>query len=215
MSPSTAGKKKTYVVEHMEPEMGAWSTLEYAIISRESAASGSDFYLTSVPASLVSNLPEALKPYVGAPLKVTEEEVTKVSSGERDRVCLLDPRAEKELSPGDAEVFDWFVFGGILGDDPPRDRTGELRKLGYEGRRLGSLQMTTDTAVRVTRIVIEDQIPLDKIPYSDYPELKLNKNEATQMPFRYVRGNDGKPIMPEGMLELIEEDADKSFDDFF
>lgn len=35
------------------------------------------------------------------------------------------------------------------------------------------------------------------IPYADYPELKLNKNEATQMPFRYVKGEDGEPIMPE------------------
>lgn len=37
------------------------------------------------------------------------------------------------------------------------DRTAELRKYGYEGRRLGPVQMTTDTAVRVTRIVVEDQ----------------------------------------------------------
>lgn len=93
--------------------MGAWSVLEYAAISRESAASGSDFYLTSVPESLVGNLPEALQQYVNKPLKVTSEEVTKVSSG--GNVCLLDPRAEKELAPGDTGEFDWFVFGGILG----------------------------------------------------------------------------------------------------
>ncbi len=41
------------------------------------------------------------------------------------------------------------------------DRTGELRKQGFEGRRLGPKQMTTDTAVRVTRIVVEQksQVP--------------------------------------------------------
>lgn len=43
------------------------------------------------------------------------------------------------------------------GDDPPRDRTSELRKKGFEGRRLGPVQMTTDTAVRVTRIVVEQK----------------------------------------------------------
>lgn len=37
------------------------------------------------------------------------------------------------------------------------DRTSELRKKGYAGRRLGPVQMTTDTAVRVTRMVIEEQ----------------------------------------------------------
>lgn len=43
------------------------------------------------------------------------------------------------------------------GDDPPRDRTSELRKKGFEGRRLGPKQMTTDTAVRVTRMVVEQK----------------------------------------------------------
>jgi ribosome biogenesis SPOUT family RNA methylase Rps3 len=37
------------------------------------------------------------------------------------------------------------------------DRTSELRKKGYQGRRLGPVQMTTDTAVRVTRIVVQDR----------------------------------------------------------
>lgn len=39
--------------------------------------------------------------------------------------------------------------------------------------------------------------PLDKIPYIDYPELRINKNESTEMPFRYVAGKDGECIMPD------------------
>lgn len=123
------------------------------------------------------------------------------------------------------------------------DRTSELRKKGFQGRRLGPKQMTTDTAVRVARIVVQDKgrllpsplpspspspiilipsptrlypqllaassplqcinhfspptVPLDKIPYDDFPELKFNNKESTEMPFRYVKGSDGKPIMPE------------------
>jgi ribosome biogenesis SPOUT family RNA methylase Rps3 len=72
------------------------------------------------------------------------------------RICLLDPRAEKAISPEDADLFDGFLFGGILGDDPPRDRTKELRKLGYEGRHLGSVQMTTDTACYVSLFFAQD-----------------------------------------------------------
>lgn len=60
--------------------------------------------------------------------------------------------------------------------------------------------MTTDTAVRVTRIVVEEKTPLDKVPYLDFPELKFNEHESTQMPFRYVTGKDGKPIMPDVRL---------------
>ena len=37
------------------------------------------------------------------------------------------------------------------------DRTSELRRYGYQGRRLGPKQMTTDTAVRVTRMIVEDK----------------------------------------------------------
>ena len=37
-----------------------------------------------------------------------------------------------------------------------KDRTSELRKKGFAGRRLGPVQMTTDTAVRVTRMVVQD-----------------------------------------------------------
>jgi len=88
-----------------------------------------------------------------------------------------------------------------------------LRKKGFEGRRLGPKQMTTDTAVRVTRLVVQEQIPLDKIPYVDHPELRINKNESTEMPFRYVKGQNGKPIMPEGMIDLIKKDSEKGFGD--
>ena len=43
------------------------------------------------------------------------------------------------------------------GDDPPRDRTAELRALGFPTRHLGPVQMTTDTALGVTKRVIVDR----------------------------------------------------------
>ena len=46
--------------------------------------------------------------------------------------------------------------GNTVGDDPPRDRTAELRKLGFPTRHLGSVQMTTDTALGVTKKVVDD-----------------------------------------------------------
>ena len=45
----------------------------------------------------------------------------------------------------------------VPGDDPPRDRTGELRVLGFPTRHLGPVQMTTDTALGVTKLVVEDK----------------------------------------------------------
>ncbi|KAH7389311.1 SAM-dependent RNA methyltransferase [Phaeosphaeria sp. MPI-PUGE-AT-0046c] len=200
---------KTFVVEHLDPELEAWSSLEYSTIAKESHATGAQFLLSSVPTSL--KLPENLQGAQG--LNVETRGIEEIYADKKDRVCLLDPAAAKDLSPEDGDTFDIFLFGGILGDDPPRDRTSELRKKGYQGRRLGPVQMTTDTAVRVTRIVVQDRIPVDKIPFVDNPELKINKNESTQMPFRYVKGDDGRPIMPEGMVDLIIKDSEKSLDD--
>ena len=48
-------------------------------------------------------------------------------------------------------------------------------------------------------------VPLEDIQYVDYPELLINEHERTEMPFRYVKGTDEQPIMPDvrvfGLLE--------------
>ncbi|BCS25608.1 SAM-dependent methyltransferase [Aspergillus puulaauensis] len=201
----------TIVVEHLDPELGAWSALEYGCIARESHSAGSKFLLSSVPTSL--QMPDDLAATDG--LGVEHRSVEEVFADRKSKVCLLDPSAKVELSPADGDNFEVFLFGGILGDDPPRDRTSELRKKGYEGRRLGPVQMTTDTAVRVTRMVVHDRVPLEEIPYIDYPEIVINEHERTEMPFRYVKDSDGKPIMPKGMLELIKKDADQGIEGLF
>ncbi|KAF2271325.1 DUF431-domain-containing protein [Westerdykella ornata] len=209
MASSTPTPGKTFVVEHLDPELEEWSALEYAAIASESHAAGAQFLLSSVPEAF--QLPEKLQHAKG--LKIETRGVEDIFADCKDRVCLLDPAAPKDLSPEDGDAFDVFLFGGILGDDPPRDRTSELRKKGYQGRRLGPVQMTTDTAVRVTRMVVQDRVPVDQIPYVDHPELKISKHESTQMPFRYVKDKTGAPIMPEGMVDLIKRDSEKALDD--
>ncbi|KAG5950381.1 hypothetical protein E4U53_005184 [Claviceps sorghi] len=202
---------KTFIVEHLDPELGPWSELEYIAIAKETKQSHGTFILSSLPRDF--KVPATLKDI--SAFTPEHRGVEELYAGNKEKVCLLDPSAEKDLSPEDGNTFDAFLFGGILGDDPPRDRTSELRKKGFQGRRLGPKQMTTDTAVRVTRMVVQDGISLEKVPHVDFPELKFNEHESTQMPFRYVTDKEGKPIMPEGMRELIEKDADKAVDDLF
>ena len=143
---------KTYIVEHLDEELGPWSELEYLTIADECQTAGSSFCLSSLPPNFV--VPDRLKAI--SSFTAETKSVEEIYAAGKERVCLLDPAAERDLSPADADVFDVFLFGGILGDDPPRDRTSELRKKGFAGRRLGAKQMTTDTAVRVTRTVVED-----------------------------------------------------------
>ena len=102
---------KIYVVEHLDPELEAWSTLEYASIATESQAAGSTFYLSSVPTALA--LPAELKSIQS--LRVEHRSVEELFKDKKAEVCLLDPAAEKELSPEDSQRFSIFLFGGILG----------------------------------------------------------------------------------------------------
>lgn len=102
---------KTYIVEHLDDELGPWSELEYITIARESHEAGSSFCLSSVSPSL--SLPEALKIVQG--FRADGRSVEVLYAEDKSRVCLLDPSASKELSPEDGETFDVFLFGGILG----------------------------------------------------------------------------------------------------
>lgn len=206
-----------YVIEHMEQGFTPWVVLEYAQIIKD--VGKENLYLVSLPEGTTeADMPKEL---IDLGLQWTTEDIVPYLAGMEDvqdksDLCLLDPRAEIDLQPSDTANFKYFIFGGILGDHPPRDRTGELKKkLLCATRRLGSLQMTTDTAVRTTQIILEKQTKFENIKFIDYPEIRFNKHEATEMPFRYVLDSNGTPIFPKGMVELIHADNMKSLDDFF
>jgi ribosome biogenesis SPOUT family RNA methylase Rps3 len=101
----------TYVVEHLDQELGAWSAFEYGCIARESHAAGAKFLLTSVPASL--QMPETRVKMEELP--IMQRSVEEIFADRKPKVCLLDPAASIELSPADGDHFGIFLFGGILG----------------------------------------------------------------------------------------------------
>jgi ribosome biogenesis SPOUT family RNA methylase Rps3 len=106
-----ASNSKTYIVEHLDPELGAWSELEYLAIARESHDAGAKFCLSSLPPNF--KVPEALNeiPSFTAEARGVEE----TYANDKSRVCLLDPAAASDLAPEDGDKFDAFLFGGILG----------------------------------------------------------------------------------------------------
>lgn len=46
-------------------------------------------------------------------------------------------------------------------------------------------------------------MPLEQIPYIDYPELRIDEHESTEMPFRYVKDASGLPVMPEVSERIV------------
>lgn len=106
--------RRTYIVEHLDPELGQWSELEYIAIARETQRAGNTFMLSSLPEEF--KVPEKL---AEVPAFKAEKRGVEEIYGEgngKERVCLLDPQAEKDLNPDDRNEFDVFLFGGILGE---------------------------------------------------------------------------------------------------
>lgn len=216
----------TFVIEHMEEDestpacLPPWVELEYCYMIKLAGSSAS-VQFTHLSASAGSSLRSKLSSFSGKPDEhqfasyvvhsVSISELLQQENVPLSRVCLLDPKAERAIEPGDKDEFGWFLFGGILGDDPPRDRTSELRRLGFPSRHLGPVQMTTDTALAVTKRVIDDGVSLDEIPYVDFPTIRFNARESVEMPFRYVR-EGGEPLLPPGMRDLLHDDLNKSFE---
>ena len=118
MGPFRAGDRKyAIIVEHLDPELEDWQALEYQCIAEECKATNFTFLLSGLQSATEKGN------QLGLPASnLTERSVESVFSSrdERQRVCLLDPKATLDLSTNDAEEFDVFLFGGILGDDPPR-----------------------------------------------------------------------------------------------
>jgi ribosome biogenesis SPOUT family RNA methylase Rps3 len=131
------------------------------------------------------------------------------------RLCLLDLNAPSTLAPKDAREFDYLVFGGILGDNPPRGRTKALRvaleKTSKESslgiRDLGPKQMSTDTAVNVAKRIV-DGTPFDKIAFLDTIQIQTGEGEEVELPYRYVADEEGKPILPPGLVEKLMADEE-------
>lgn len=103
---------KTFIVEHLDPELGAWSELEYRAIAAEAKEAGDVFILSSLPPGF--KVPLALRENTAFTADFWG--VEELYAATKSKVCLLDPQADKELSPEDGEMFEAFLFGGILGE---------------------------------------------------------------------------------------------------
>ncbi|CAD2098745.1 hypothetical protein YYG_03068 [Plasmodium vinckei petteri] len=142
---------------------------------------------------------------------------------EWNKICLLDMKAKDVLTCKDKNEIGFLLFGGILGNVPSNDRTSELRKFEFPiSRNLGSVQMTTNTAVLVCHIILNDQVELENIPFVDNPDITLKNNkESMMLPFRFVskyyytkcENDKNVPILPKNFKEYLIKLGDQQYND--
>lgn len=178
-----------YVIEHLEPRMWRWCLIEYKHISK----------LVGRKNLLFTNIKrknKELEKY-GATLKKSVKELR------LNNACLLDPAAEKTLNPNEAGRFDYFIFGGILGDYPAKRRTEKMLAhfINAAVRNLGKKQMSTDNAVAVVKI-IKNGIPLNKINFKQGIEIIIKKGESVCLPYRYVLINK-TPLVSDELITYL------------
>jgi len=182
-----------FVIEHMDSKMWDWSLLEYAHIS--SIVGRMNLIFTNIHQG-ASKLRVHGKVYV---------EHASAMGFDQTRVCILDSSGKETLQPSDADKFDYFVFGGILGDYPEVGKSLKLLNSMSHARvrNLGTMQMSTDTAVLVAHKILNG-IPMEKIRFKDHIELDMGRHESVQLPYRYVV-KDGEPILPPGLVDMLKE----------
>ena len=186
----------TYIIEHLEPKLWKWCVIEYKHISQ--MVGKQNLWFTNV--NHLKSGGTKLQKYG----KVIKNSIVQVPLS---NVCVLDPDAEKILTPADAKRFDYFIFGGILGNEPPQKRTApELTfrfKYPIETRNIGTKQMSTDNAVAVVQQIVQGK-KFDQLPFQDGIEIDLKDGESIMFPYRYLL-KDGKPLVSEELMEYLKK----------
>lgn len=174
-----------FVIEHLEPELFEWCLIEYGHIS--GIVGKDNLIFTNInckkDASKLRNL--------GKVFRERFSELSNALNFNKNKVCILSQYAAKTLIINDKNKFEYFVFGGILGDKPAKRRTEDIikemgqNKIKFEERNLGSIQMPTDNAVYVSKKIL-DGTKLSDLKFIDEVEIEINENESVTLPFRYI-----------------------------
>ncbi|MDI6737214.1 MAG: SAM-dependent methyltransferase [Nanoarchaeota archaeon] len=180
-----------YVIEHFGKAF-KWHLIEYEHISKIVGKENLMFTNVKEKKEALSAFGEARKESI-ADLNLPD-------------ICVLDPASDRILAPEDCKHFKYLVFGGILGDYPPRKRTKELltsRMKNAETRNLGKEQMPTDNAVYAAKLIAEGK-RFEDIKFIDTIEIDVQKGLSVQLPFRYVEVK-GKPLISEKLVEFLKK----------
>lgn len=186
-----------FVIEHLEPELYEWCLIEYWHISE--IVGKDNLVFTNIKDKKEQN---KLRKFG----KVYDK---KVSELDFKNICVLSQYAKKQLAKNDKNKFEYFIFGGILGDYPAKKRTDSIirslkgKKIKFEERNLGKEQMPTDNAVYAAKRIL-DGGKLSDLKFADELEIQINENESVILPFRYVV-DDNNVVISERLVNYLRK----------
>lgn len=182
-----------YIIEHLDPELYDWCLLEYTHISQ--IVGKENLIFTNIKKQEDKQKLEKLG-------KVEEKSVKELKY---PHLCILDPAATKTLSPSDKKEFEYLLFGGILGDWPPQQRTKKelSSKMDAQCRNLGTEQMSTNTAVYVAKKIM-DGMDFSAFEFIEELVIPVEDDEEIELPFRFVVEH-GKPVLAPGYIEFVKK----------
>lgn len=97
-----------FIIEHLDEEFFEWSLLEYKSLTEYVAPQEVLF------TRFEGEPPSSLKALTNA--NFTSSSIEQLPLDDTSRVCLLDSEASETLDPSDEKLFDYYLFGGILGN---------------------------------------------------------------------------------------------------
>lgn len=184
-------KKNIFIIEHLENRLWKWCLSEYKNISKIVGKSNLRF-------SNVKRGNKMLEKYG----KVFKESVKEMNL---KNTCILDPDSNMILKSKEARKFNFFIFGRILGNYPPRKRTKKVlsRFIPHvKIRNIGKKQMATDNAVYVVNKIINGK-EINELKFKDKIEIEINEIESVILPYRYVLLY-GKPLISKEIIYYLK-----------
>jgi ribosome biogenesis SPOUT family RNA methylase Rps3 len=194
-------QKQIYIIEHLEPKLFDWCIFEYEHISE--IVGKENLWFTNIKDKKDARKLEKFG-------KIFFQSVKEMKELNNSRTCVLDPEIDTTLNPKECNSFDYFIFGGILGDYPPRKRTKEeltkfLRNI--EVRNIGKEQMSTDNAV-YTVFQIANGKGFKDLKFQDGVSVKINNFESVDLPYRYnllIENGRKKIFMSPKVVEYLKK----------
>jgi ribosome biogenesis SPOUT family RNA methylase Rps3 len=185
------GTQPILAIEHYEPELSAWLLLEYKHCAKL-------WKKNLVFTRVTQKKTEKVLQKFGC---VEKEKADTVFSGKRG--IILDPQAKKPLTPKDCHTFDVIVVGGLLGYEKPHGRTKKMisDKSSFETRHLGSIQLSIDGAVFITKAICLG-MKLSEIEIAREIEIIQDPVHSTILPFGYPV-IENHPVITPGLVEYL------------